>query len=144
VSENVLSSTVETLADVLGLWMITNFFDSGSAARFHAVLDAATKESKLTMSMVLTNTSRSIRRPNPWYASSLGRYVQQRRIDLGMTVAEAAELSGMEICQWAALETGWIPEDRNLLCSVAATLEVMNEQITLLASIARHNQPLVA
>lgn len=96
------------------------------------------------MSMVLITKIGSVRRPNPWYASALGRFVQQRRTDMGMTVAEAAELSGMELFQWAALEAGWIPSDRDLLYSVAATLEVIDAQITLLASIARHNQPRVA
>ena len=96
------------------------------------------------MSMVLTNAIRSARRPNPWYASALGRFVQQRRTDLGMTIAEAAELSGLDLSYWTALEAGWVPQDRNQLRSIAETLEVMDIQITLLASIARNNQSLVA
>ena len=96
------------------------------------------------MSMVLTTRIRSTRRPNPQYASALGRYVQQRRTDLGMTIAEAAELSGLYLSYWAALEAGWVPQDENMLCSIAETLEVMDAQITLLALIARNNQSLVA
>ena len=96
------------------------------------------------MSMVLTNTIRSNRRPNPWYASALGRFVQQRRTDLSMTIAEAAELSGLDLSYWAALEEGWVPQDRSQLRSIAETLEVMDIQINLLASIARNNQSLVA
>ena len=90
------------------------------------------------MSMVLNTGIRSARRPNPWHASVLGRYVQQRRSDLGMTIAEAAELSGPELSYWAALEAGWVPQDENMLCSIAETLEVMDAQITLLALIARN------
>jgi transcriptional regulator with XRE-family HTH domain len=96
------------------------------------------------MSMVLTTRIRSTRRPNPWYASALGRFVQQRRTELGMTIAEAAELSGLELSYWAALEAGWVPQHENMLCSIAETLEVMDAQITLLALIARNNQSLVA
>ncbi len=87
---------------------------------------------------------RFTRRPNPVYASALGRYIHDRRLELGLTVAEAAELTGMEFCHWAALEGGWVPQDDNLIRSIAATLEVVNAQIAILAMIALHNQPQAA
>lgn len=98
------------------------------------------------MSMVLiNNTDRSAaRRSNPWYASALARFIQQRRAEMGMTVAEAAALSGLAASEWAALEAGWIPQNRNVQRAIAGTLEVVDEQIILLAYIGSYNQPLSA
>jgi hypothetical protein len=50
----------------------------------------------------------------------LAAFVQQRRQQLELTVADAAHLAGMEFSQWCALESGWIPPDEcNTLRSVA-------------------------
>jgi hypothetical protein len=46
-----------------------------------------------------------------WWASALARYTSDRRAQLGLTITRAAELSGMEVSQWCALEDGWVPED---------------------------------
>ena len=37
----------------------------------------------------------------------------------------AAELAGLELSQWHALESGWVPDldDRNQIQAIAATLE---------------------
>jgi hypothetical protein len=58
------------------------------------------------------------------WALSLARYTTQRRVQLGLTVAEAAELSGLQISEWAGLEEGWIPDDLATLRSIAEVLEV--------------------
>ena len=97
------------------------------------------------MSMILNSKkTRSARRPNPWYGSGLARFVSQRRQDGGMTMAYAAALAGITVPEWAAVEAGWVPEDERVLCSIATALNVVEEQIILLALIARHNQPLSA
>jgi len=68
-----------------------------------------------------------------WYASALGRFAQKRRLELEMSVATAAELSGIELSEWYALEAGWVPEDRMILVSVAGTLSVRWTDLSLLA-----------
>ena len=59
-----------------------------------------------------------------WWAHSLARYTTQRRVQLGLTVARAAELAGLQISEWAGLEEGWIPDDLATLRSIAEVLEV--------------------
>ncbi len=55
---------------------------------------------------------------------ALAHYTLERRQELGLTVAQAAELSGLEISQWYALESGWATDDMNTLRAIAATLQV--------------------
>ncbi len=78
-----------------------------------------------------------------WYASALARYARERRSQLGLTVAEAAELSGMQTCEWAALEDGWVPAE-SLIRPIAQTLEVRWPDLHLLAFFSRSAQQHVA
>ncbi len=82
------------------------------------------------------------RNPNRiWLSLWLARHVQQSREALGMSVAEAAYISGIEVSRWCALEGGWVPADEDpVLNSVAETLETNYLQISLLAAISRHHQ----
>jgi len=75
-----------------------------------------------------------------WLASSLARYVVHHRRELDMTVAEAAELSGMELSEWLALEAGWVPEDRKVHHAIAGALQVDISNIGILADIAADHQ----
>lgn len=75
-----------------------------------------------------------------WLASSLARYVREHRQDLGMTVARAAELSGLELSEWYALEAGWVPQDRKVHHAIAGALEVDISNIGILADIATIHQ----
>jgi predicted transcriptional regulator len=93
--------------------------------------------------MIMLNI-RSARRPNPWYASALARCVSTRRAQLGLTVEEAAELSGMEVSEWMALEAGWVPTDDRVRRVIAGTLEVNTAQIVIIATIAQHHQERIA
>jgi hypothetical protein len=68
-----------------------------------------------------------------WYASTLARFTQRRRLDLGLSVATAAELAGLELSEWFALEAGWVPEDLMVLSSVAGTLETRWTDLVSLA-----------
>ena len=71
------------------------------------------------------------------FASALARYTTRRRGELGLTVAAAAELSGLEICQWCSLEAGWVPDNHNVIRSIAAALEVSWTDLDMLAMFAR-------
>lgn len=77
------------------------------------------------------------RRP-PFDALSMARYVRRRRLQIGLTVAVAAALAGMELSQWDALEGGWIPPENDpRLHAIAETLEVCWAQIDLGAALTR-------
>ncbi len=76
--------------------------------------------------MSMLGSSSSSRRavcPNH-YAELLGESVRLRRLELGISIPEAADLSGITVFQWAALEYGlWIPEDGPVMHAIAGTLE---------------------
>ena len=66
-----------------------------------------------------------------------GHSVQARRQELGLSVFEAAELSGMTLYQWAAVEEGvWVPESRNQIRSMAGTLQASGMEMILVASLS--------
>jgi hypothetical protein len=75
-----------------------------------------------------------------WYASAFARYTRKRRAQLGLSVEEAAELSGMKLCDWAAMESGWVPEDHDVTRAVAETLETGWPDLDLLALFASSAQ----
>lgn len=78
-----------------------------------------------------------------WMSLWLARFIQQTRETLGMSVQVAAYVAGIEASRWCALEGGWVPADEDpVLRSAAETLEVDYLQISLLATISRHNQAL--
>ena len=100
------------------------------------------------MSMVRISASRAALYPTiREYASHmLGEIAYQRRQDLGLSIAQAAELSGLALSQWMALEEGaWIPEqDSPTLRPIADTLEVNEVALYFWVAISLHNRDLVA
>ena len=60
------------------------------------------------------------------WAAGLARYTRQRREELGLTVERAAELAGLELSEWCALESGALPDldDTGRLRAIAATLQI--------------------
>jgi transcriptional regulator with XRE-family HTH domain len=90
-------------------------------------------ESPFVLSPPSTSTPETRR---AWWASSVGRYACKRREELGMTLARAAELSGPELSEWCALESGWIPEDMNTIRAIAGTLRIDWKDLSFLACFA--------
>ncbi len=78
--------------------------------------------------------------PQSGWASALARYTRERRQQLGLTVPRAAELSGLEVSEWYALEDGWAPSSTAVTRAIAATLEVRWEDYDLLAFFTRCGQ----
>jgi hypothetical protein len=77
-------------------------------------------------------------------AMLLARSVRQRREQLGLSVQRAAELSGMVVSDWYALEAGWVPStESGLLDSIAGTLQACHIQLPLIAEISRWNQEML-
>ena len=73
------------------------------------------------MSMSNSTLSAARRNPNRIYmALMLAHNVQQQREALGLSVSEAAYISGIAVSRWCALEGGWVPADEDaILRSVA-------------------------
>ena len=69
---------------------------------------------------------------------ALASTVQRRRQNLGMSVGRR-DLCGLQVSEWCALETGWVP-DKCVLSAVAQTLDVGYLQLSFLAEVSRYNQ----
>jgi hypothetical protein len=68
----------------------------------------------------------------------LANFVRDRRKQLGMSICYAADLAGIEIAQWVALESGWVPgRHSNELYSIAGTLKVDTSTLLSLAGSSR-------
>jgi hypothetical protein len=79
------------------------------------------------------------------WAYAFARYVYLQRRALGLPLAQAAELSGMEVCSWIAMEEGRaVPEDLNVIRSIEGTLEVRGGWLGTIALIARCQQSYAA
>ncbi len=70
----------------------------------------------------------------------LAYFAARRRQELGLSIARAAELSGLEACSWCLLEAGWVPDELTTIQSIAATLEVRWTDLELIALLARRAQ----
>ena len=66
-----------------------------------------------------------------------GSCIEKTREAGGRSVEEAAHLAGMDTCQWAAIEDGYVPADSTQLRSIAGALECGYEKIALLAFICQ-------
>ena len=76
-------------------------------------------------------------------AMLLARSVRRRREQLGLSVQRAAELSGMVVSDWYALEAGWVPDDESQLRAVAGALETGYLNLSFIAEISRYNQEIL-
>jgi len=79
------------------------------------------------------------RAPQLDWGGGLTRYIRQRRQDLGLTEERAAQLAGLQLSQWHALESGWVPEmpeAMDLLLAIAGTLETSWADLSFLALMA--------
>src|SRR6201999_480412 len=61
--------------------------------------------------------------PHLHWISALSRYTRERREELGLSLERAADLAGLELSEWCALESGWVPEDMGIMLAIAATLQ---------------------
>jgi hypothetical protein len=74
-------------------------------------------------------------------ANALARYANMRRRGLGLTIEQAAELAGIEVSEWCAMEAGgWAPEELNVVRAIAATLQVRWADLDCLAFFVRMSQ----
>ncbi len=74
------------------------------------------------------------------WATCLARYTAKRRQELNLTVAQAAELSGLQLSEWYGLEAGWVPEHLGTLRAIAGTLQVRWQDYHMMAFFAMLGQ----
>jgi len=74
----------------------------------------------------------------------LACWVQRRREFLGLSTAAAANLAGLQLSEWCALEEGWVPEQLSTIRAIAGTLESQWPEVHLVAEMTRYNRPAAA
>ena len=76
------------------------------------------------------------------WPAGLARYTRMRRIELGLSIERAARLAGLELSEWCALESGWVPEadDFARIEAIAATLQIFWGDYSLLVLMAACQQ----
>jgi transcriptional regulator with XRE-family HTH domain len=72
-----------------------------------------------------------------FWGGLFGYAIQKNRQNAGLSVGEAARLSGMEVSEWAAIEDGYVPQETNRLRAMAAALEISYDQLLNLVLLCR-------
>jgi hypothetical protein len=75
-----------------------------------------------------------------FYTHLFARLVRDRRRTLGLTVARAAELTGMQVSEWLALEAGWVPREHRMIRTISETLQVRTTELavaSIMSSLAQ-------
>ncbi len=85
------------------------------------------------MSMVFINSEVS---DHGFYSNLLSRFVQERRRKLSLSTAQAAELSGMQVSEWIALEAGWVPREISTVRAVSEALRVRTSDLNFMALLS--------
>ena len=72
---------------------------------------------------------------------SMGRFfgscIREVRKGAGLSIEEAARLSGMAASEWMAIEEGSVPQDVNQLRAMAGAMEVSFDKIATLVMVCR-------
>lgn len=63
--------------------------------------------------------------------------ILQTREAAGLSIEQAAQLSGMEVSEWGAIEDGHVPADLNRLRAMAEALSIRYDQIATMATVCR-------
>ena len=66
-----------------------------------------------------------------------GLGIQAARNESGMSIEEAAGLSGMQVSEWMAIEDGHVPQEIDRLRAMAAALEISFEKMFNLVLLCR-------
>ena len=66
-----------------------------------------------------------------------GRGIQAARNESGLSIEEAAGLSGMQVSEWMAIEDGHVPQEVDRLRAMAATMEISYDKLLNMALLCR-------
>lgn len=72
-----------------------------------------------------------------FWASIFARAIEHNRHARGLSLEDAAELAGMEASQWAAIESGSVPQTTAQLHAIAGTLEIGYDRLFNLVLLCR-------
>ena len=85
-------------------------------------------------SQIAPSASFTLRR---FWAGVFARAIEHNRQARGLSVEDAAQLAGMKISEWAAIEAGAVPRTEAELHAIAGTLEIGYEQLLNLVLLCR-------
>lgn len=66
-----------------------------------------------------------------------GLGIRANRTEAGLTIEDAARLSGIELSEWMSIEDGHVPQQVDRLRSIAAVLEVSFEKLLNMVVLCR-------
>ena len=66
-----------------------------------------------------------------------GRGIEAARNESGLSIEEAAGLSGMQVSEWMAIEDGHVPQEVDRLRAMAATMEISYDKLLNMALLCR-------
>ena len=66
-----------------------------------------------------------------------GSCIRGVRKGAGLSIEEAARLSGMAASEWTAVEEGCVPQDVNQLRAMAGAMEISFDEISTLVLVCR-------
>jgi len=72
-----------------------------------------------------------------FWAGIFARAIEHNRQAIGLSLEDAARLAGMEISEWAAIESGAVPQTTAQLHAIAETLEVNYDHLLNLVLLCR-------
>jgi len=71
------------------------------------------------------------------WAGIFAKAIEHNRQARGLSLEEAAQLAGMEVSQWAAIEAGSVPQTTAQLHALAGTLEIGYDRLLNLVLLCR-------
>ena len=66
-----------------------------------------------------------------------GQGIRSARTETGMSIEEAAGLSGMQVSEWMAIEDGHVPQEVDRLRAMAAAMEISYDKLLNMALLCR-------
>ena len=72
-----------------------------------------------------------------FWGEMFGESIKASRERAGFSVEKCADLAGMKMSEWAAIEDGYVPQDTNRLRAMAAAMEINYEQVATMALLCR-------
>lgn len=88
---------------------------------------------------IASKMSFSLQSSDELLRQSMGRLfgdcINEIRKKAGLSIEEAARLSGMEVSEWVAIEEGTVPQDISRLRAMADAIEISFDQIGTLVLV---------